>query len=104
MTVYTGVVSNKRLVDWGMRAARAMAEADRWSAQYEDVKAKIEGTKKFREAPEYNQRLFLEESYELKDAGRKYTWFAGEAQRLNTAIIAQDALRRMLGQKPTDGV
>lgn len=104
MTVYTGVVSNKRLVDWGMRAARAMAEADRWSAEYDVIKGRVEATKAYRESKEQEQRRLIEINWDLQDAGRKYTWFAGEAQRFHAAIMAQDALRRMMGQKPTDEV
>lgn len=97
-TKYTGVVTNQKLAQWGVKAITHMAEADKWSAEYDRIRRDIEKTPAYKKAEEFNRRKMFKVSWDLQDAAGKHAWHQAEANRLHNAIIAQHALRVLFDQ------
>lgn len=100
-----GLVSTAELLRWQDMMLHRMQIADVASADYERRKPEIEKHHHDRlvrlngSAEDYEMRKAMEGSWVLNDLLKKHAWNRDEADRLNLAIIAQWALRRMLTEE-----
>lgn len=99
-----GTVSDWVLRQWQIQALRRMQIADKAAADWERRKPQIEEFIQARLAKlnggrvdDYEFRNQLEANWTLKDLIKKHEWNREEANRYHNAILAQHALRQMLG-------
>jgi hypothetical protein len=85
------------VLDWANRAETHMSKADKQSAKYERIKAKVKESPEYVKARDDMQRKILEVNWGMRDALSAYSFHINEANRLHQAIIARHALRQMQG-------
>ncbi len=97
-----GLVATDEILEWHRRALHHMLVADQASADYERRKPGIEQhhkkqlLKNHGSVEESMFRKAMGDSWVLNDLLKKHAWHRDEANRLNTAILTQHALREML--------
>lgn len=98
-----GTVSDWVLRQWQEQALRRMQIADKAAADWERKKPQIEQHVQERllrlngAVDDYQFRKQMDENWTLKDLIKKHEWNREEANRYHNAILAQHALRQMLG-------